>query len=464
MFQHPFKKDSPTLLPMASASSNTTAPKPPLDTPTDVPVDPLHQQPQPGTSTSNFTRRTKPPPLPISIPHPSHPHLTTSASASASTSTATTPNWNDVPLAWQTASTPRATSAASSTAFDINALYATANPRTAPRRRQSSMAKERELKAALAAGLVMPGSQTPQWQSYRDEKDEWSRDRKIESARNSISVEADGYGAYGLPRRRGRGRKVAKGFVVVLLLVTVGLMGVWIRGGPLTGLSKSSLDSAGASGSGELMASSSFLEAWGLNISGKWAASANSAGASISEFGERCMAWGSGWRSIVPSFMTKHLFSGTGQAETTQTIRIEKGDAWSRPGTLSRITRGHFIATMSDGRGAAGSAAGTDTASQAEETILSNPVYMTPEEAQARLGEILSGQVSSGDQIADRGSDATPTVLLGGGRMLLDEEPEARNARAARTSEMWIKHAPVAPVHDVGHEGRFQGMLDRREL
>lgn len=338
------------------------------------------------------------------------------------------------------------------------------------------MAKEREREkeaGALSAGLISPmtvppgqqgqtsGAQQAQqgWQAQYQSQykgiygydSDYPVDKKIESARGSISVDVDpgslGYGYAGkgeLRRRRERSKRVVKGFVIVLMVVTVGVLGVWVRGGPYTGLPQGA--GVGGERGGDAMvstSSSSLLEGLGFN----------SSGVSVAGFGERCkVAWGTGWRSLMPGFVARYFSSpstdrglrdgmvGDEEGEiATQTVRLDRGLAWEMPGTMSRITRGRVaMTTRIEGNG---NGDVTWSASTGDETILAQPRSVGVEGGQEQL--------ESGRRT---------------GRVVLEEEAEARRVRAARASAMWVKHAPVRPIHDVGHEGREEGRSSRGEL
>lgn len=161
------------------------------------------------------------------------------------------------------------------------------------------------------------------------------------------------------------------------------------------------------------------------------------------------MAWGAGWGGIVPGFVARYLPSGSsvdggqqGASGTevemmTQTIRLDKGVAYQLPKTVSRIMRG-------------------------QETMLGQPRSVAVENLERR-DEVGGQEEELGGQVVESESrSASETGTLG--RMIHDEEAEARRVRAAMTGELWVKHAPVRPIHDVGHEGREMGKSSRGEL
>jgi len=130
---------------------------------------------------------------------------------------------------------------------------------------------------------------------------------------------------------------------------------------------------------------------------------------------------------------------------------------------MSRVTRGRLFATTKEG--GEGVTTGTEV-EESKETVLGSPNQVQEQGQKFMIGgkevEVLlqGGDDSTESQSQGESESETSTI----GRVILDEEAGARRARASRASEMWVKHAPVRPVHDVGHEGREEGKSSRGEL
>lgn len=225
---------------------------------------------------------------------------------------------------------------------------------------------------------------------------------------------------------------------VVMLFVTLGGLGVWIEGGPYTGMHRA--------GSGELS------WAWKGNGNGSILPGAES----MAGFGERCKAWS--WRSGVPGFLSRYFSvgeggqgqSGEGEVETvTRTIHMH---GFGTAGVVSRVTRGRNSGDV----GGVWTGPSEGDADKARETVLGEPRRVGPEEVDEWEREFkgLEGRdVSDSDGSASNGAQSK----IG----LSRQEEEAHRARA---SQMWAKHASVAPLMPPADSEHGKRQAERAKL
>lgn len=275
---------------------------------------------------------------------------------------------------------------------------------------------------------------------WRDEKD-----GSIENGpRGSIS-DPYGYGQEEIMRKRGIRRKTVKGVLIMTVLLTMGVLGIWMSGVEVAssfGLVRPDAQNVQMGGESASI--------FGFNTSG-FGYPNGGAG----EFVQRCKAQALTWRPKLPEFLAKY-FSDAGddtvregaEIQTlTRTIRVVNGDLTIKmPSTISRILRGKGpVRIMQD---------------QHEDEEDDDDEYEDDDDDDEEWDREFGGS-GQGDG-NDGGENNTEQNHADGSDIENEKEEEAHRARA---SEMWMKHdapihATVAPIADDqhgGHQAVIQG-------
>lgn len=245
-----------------------------------------------------------------------------------------------------------------------------------------------------------------------DKEKEW-RDVKVEDGPRGSVSEGSGYRDEEVNRKRLRRKKTVKGLLIMMVLLTMGVLGVWLGGVP--GLSPFGL----MLGEGEMgeMPGAGFIE--------------------------RCKAMA--WRAKMPEVLAKYLMAGQGEEEEgdeveetemqtiTRTILLTNGVEYVMPTTVSRVVRGLQRPVQGD-HGGNVEEVGSDDGNDSEEW-----------EREHRGFEEHNSHVD-GNSVENHGDGS-------------DQANEAEEeAHRASMEEMWANHdaavhAAITPPADSEHGG-----------